>query len=396
MSQTVAVTNANLFFSPYNVYSDGGGAMGASNIKGSSTYALMVNTGAYFKFKVTVAGGGAGDVSITLDTSRYNGLTASTCPTIAYSYNGRPFTTQLLAYSASPVTQSLATGLAAGTYTFEVHFKSVGGAALGGSADRWETPKYAVHVTGIVIDDTASIPSQTLRTKRMIVFGDSISEADNVLLANNDSANDIANASNDARRGWVPLWAEAFDCEYGIVAYGGQGWNLKGIGNATVGANFPALYHSTDANQSWNKYFKSTSRDLTSPVTPDYIIVMNGVNDGGSLTATPITALLNDIRSAVGAVPWIFTFDHGIASSNESTIATGTASAAHFKTRFVDIGFVLTAGETVASEYSGDHAFGGAHPNVAGHARIAAMLVKAAQDTIAAIGQAGAAINIGV
>ncbi len=46
----VAVTNANLYFSPYNWYSNGGGALAANNVKGSSTYALSNTPGAYLKF----------------------------------------------------------------------------------------------------------------------------------------------------------------------------------------------------------------------------------------------------------------------------------------------------------------------------------------------------------
>lgn len=383
-TQTIAVTDANVFFSPYNTYSDGAGAMAATNVKSSSTYALKVNTGAYLKFKLTVAGGGAGNVSILLDTTAYNGLTANTCPTISYSYDKRPFTNALLAYSAADVTQALFTGIAAGTHDVEIRFKSVGGAALGSTADRWTTPKYAVKVKGIAIDATASVPSQTTRTYRAIFFGDSHSEGDNVLLAEGDSGNDLANASNDAFRTWAAFVAAGMNAEYGLVAYGGQGVD-KGIGFTTASSTNPSLYNSTAANQSWDKYFASTARDITSPVTPDFIFIKSGYNDSG-LSAANVTSLVDAIRTAVGSTPWIFWVSG--TGSNEANIATGVAAAASpAKTKYISITDLVTEG--TASEYSGDASLGSSHPNVLGQALAAAEVIKSAQAYISAANTVG-------
>lgn len=388
-TQNIAVTNSSLFFSPYNVYSDGGGAMSASNIKAGSTYAILVNTGSYLKFAVTVSGG-AGYVALTLDTNVLNGLTASTCPTLAYSYNNQPFTTSLLAYSASDVTQVLATGLSNGTYVFEVWFKSVGGTALGATADRWQTPKYAVKVKNLVIDASASLASLTLRSTRAVFFGDSHLEGDNVLLANNDVANDVLNPSNDARRSWSQVVTMGLNSEYGLIAYGGIGVT-QGIGNTAASSTHPSAYNVTAANQSWDAYFASTPRDLTSPVTPDYIFIQLGWNDV-ALSAANVTALVDAIRTAVGSGPWIFWVDAN--SSNEANIVTGVAAAADpTKTKYLPTTDLIDSG--TPSEYSGDSAFGGSHPNVEGHALMAGEVLKAAEAYIAAVsGSGGQSVSI--
>lgn len=391
-TQTIGVTNANLFFSPYNTYSDGAGAMAATNVKASSTYALMVNTGAYLKFRVTVASGGAGYVAITLDTTAYNGLTASTCPTLSYSYNKRPFTHTLLAYSASAVTQVLANGLAAGTYEFEVRFKSVGTTAFGAAADRWTTPKYAIKTTGLVIDSTASIPSQTLRPNRLLVFGASYSEGVNVLLPDQNTADDLANAMNNASLSFAALIAVGLDAEYGIVAYGGQGFD-RGTGSTPASASNPSFYNATAANQSWDKYFASTARDFTSPSAPTAIVVDQGFNDQGALPAANVTAVFDAMRTAVGATTWMF--QKGQNSDDDANIITGVANVASTaRTKYIAITDWVT--ENTPSEYSGDAFNGGSHPNQLGQTLVAVQLLNEMQEYMSAVaGSAGVLFNAG-
>lgn len=379
-SQTIAVTNANLFFSPYNWFSDGGGAMASTNIKASSTYAQTNAPGAYLKFKVTVSGG-AGSVKLNVDGSILSGLTSSTCPTLSHNYDGRPFTDTLLATATTQVT--LATGLSNGTYAFEVHFKSVGGTALG-NANRWDTGSaiYAVKVTGIEIDASASIPSQTLRSERILAYGDSFAEGINMVLANDDEANDTLNVSNDAVQSFVGLVARGFDAEYGLVAYGGIGV-VEGMGNQSVSSTRPAMYSATAANRVWDFYHLSAARDIASPVAPDYLLIDCSANDS-SLSAASVTAWIDALRTAVGSDTWIFWVWYPVpATANKSTVQTGVANAASTaRTKFIDMTSIFEA--LTPSIYSGDAAFGGSHPNVRGHAHSAAVYIKEMQDDILA------------
>src|SRR5579884_76968 len=85
-SSTTAVTDASIFFSPYNWYSDGGGSLSTNNVKGSSTYALSCNPGSYVRVSLNATSGGY--YSLLIDATLLNGVTAANCPTITVSLDG--------------------------------------------------------------------------------------------------------------------------------------------------------------------------------------------------------------------------------------------------------------------------------------------------------------------
>ena len=371
------VTEANVYFSPYNWYSDGSGTLQANSILPSSTYAETVNAGAYLKFKVTVGTGG--NVVLKLDTSAYNfsGATASKMPRVFSARDKADFTSTLLAYSATTTDLSLGSGLSAGTYEFLVVFAGVH-TSLDTNAARWSSPNLNVKVKGIDIDYDASHPSQTLRTKRMICYGDSLTDGVGALAAGDVST------SHDPTQSFGWLIAQAFDAEVGVIAWGGQGYT-KGINNVTASSTNPSFYNSTAANQSWDKYKASASRLVTgafSPV-PDYVFVLHGHNDA-SLTATPVTAVLDAIRTAAGTSAYIFACSNNVGTnSNAAAISSGVAAVADTsKTKYLAPTQLFTTG-VAANRFSYDTS---AHSNARGYALTSAELIKLAQAQMASSG----------
>ena len=388
--QDIAVTNSALFFAPYATYSDGGGALAANNVKASSTLAKWTTPGSYLEFKVTVSGG-AGSVSLLLDTTSTNGVTANECPILSYGYDDRPHSTNQLVYSASPVVLTLATGLGSATYTFRVEFKAIG---LNTPGDRWTTPAQAVTITGVRIDASASISASTRRTKNLIVFGDSLAEGAGCIAAA-DPNGDVNATDNDGIQAFPSLIARALDAEIGQIAYGGCGF-IRGIDNAVASSTNPSLYSATAANRFHDRYFNGASRLVTSAYSPvpDYIVVMMGYNDGGSLTAGNVTDTVNSIRTAAGASAWLFILPDPLPNNQSATIQTGVAAASQtYRTIYLALTQLYTPG--TANRFSADAGVSGAHPNVRGQAAFSTELAKKIQAQIGG-GGAGRLVNGGL
>jgi hypothetical protein len=223
------------------------------------------------------------------------------------------------------------------------------------------------------------VPSQTVPSDVALFFGASYSEGYNVLLPNNDAANDGANAMANARLAFPRYIAQALGMQCGIVAYGGQGFT-KGIGNATASSTNPSFYNSTANNQSWNRYCSTLARTITSPVTPAVVVIDFGYNDAG-LTATPVTAVLDAMRTDLGSSTWIFVLQqHG---SMDAAIQAGVAAVADTRrTKYITYTDWVTEG--TPSAYSGDAALSSSHPNQLGAALRATEVLKAMQAFISA------------
>lgn len=363
------VTDANIYFSPYNWKSDGGGSMQSNNVNASSTYALSNNTGAYLKF--TLSAVTQGSVTMLLDTTPMNGVSAGNCPTIDILVDGKAFTTTLLAYATGTTRILLADNLAAGNHTFEVFFKSVDLSSTSSMGDRWNgsPPQAVVKVTGFELDGKGSATaSQTLAAKRMIWFGDSFAEGGAIV------ANGYINADNDATQTMPQLVAAGLNAEVGVIGFATQGFGNAGYGNV------PMLYNSTDASQSWNKYYASNSRLVSGSFTPapDYIVVMEGTNDQnfGISDATVTTAVQSLISAWRTAAPNARIFVCIPPNGDKrSAITTGVSNAADSKTTLIDLG---TASQNTLAG-GGLNTNDGTHPNVRGHATFAAMLLNAMQ-----------------
>jgi len=365
-----AVTDTNLFFSPYNWKSDGAGAMQSNNVNASSTFALTNNTGAYLKFTLNAVA--QGNVTVLLDTTPLNGVTAANCPTLDLTVDGQAFTTNLLAYATGTTRWLLADNLPAGNHTFEIFFKSVDLTASSSMGDRWNgsPPQAVVKVTGFELDGkgSATISSGTVAAKRMIWFSDSFGEGAA------DLANGYVNADNDATQAMPLLVAQGVGAEVGVVGFATQGFGKAGYGNV------PMLYNATDASQSWNKYYAAQGRlaaGLFAPA-PDYVVVMQGTNDTnfGVSDATVTTAVQSLISAWRAAAPAARIFVCVPPNGDKrSAISTGVTNAADSKTTLIDLG---TAPQNTLAA-GGLNTNDGIHPNVRGHATFASMLLNSMQ-----------------
>lgn len=335
----VPVTDGALFFSPFNWYSDGAGAMQANGIRGSSTYAWCNMRGGYLKFKATV--GASGSIALGVNTASLAGLTASGCPRLKWSINGGAEQTYLLVSGDTSV--SLATGLSAGTYEVFVWFSGVYITQDGGSAQNYTTPNNRLHITGVSLSSGGSVSAVTLKTKRMIVFGDSITEGD---LSNGGPR---SATSQDALLTYGWYLSQALDAEVGIVGFYGQTWSWL--------------------SSSWQNYASGLSRLFTGLLSPapDFIVINYGENDGNP---GPTTGAVNPVLTAIAAaapaakIALLIPFS-GKARTNLSA-ATLPANAVR-----VDLGrYEMLPGSTQWS-------YDGQHPNHRGHANLGALLARA-------------------
>ncbi len=300
-SVTIAsVNDPNWFFSPYNWYSDGAGSLAANNIRASSTLAWSNNPGAYFK---TVFSGTS--CSLLVDVSGFvaNSVAAGDYPAIKYSVDGGGFTRYLLLNTDTQVT--LATGLSAGPHTLVVYF-----VAIGVSTDRWVTPVAIFSVSGLRLDSGAVLTAPTLLPRNIIIYGDSITEGEEVLAAGflpiNQDAQDAYSAA---------LSAVCRNGEYGNIGFSGTGYTAGGNGGAPV------------LTAGWNLYATGKSRLVSTILSPapDIILCDDGINDGATDITTTVTAMIGSWRTAaplahiVIMVPW---------SGNHATqIAAGVTAA---------------------------------------------------------------------
>jgi lysophospholipase L1-like esterase len=376
-TQDIPVTNTALFFSPYTTFSDGSGTLGSNNVLPSSTFARWTTPGSYLTFKTTIASGGAGTVKLLLDTTSLSGLTANECPILSYGYDDRPHSTNQPAFSGSPVVLTLATGLAAGTYTFRVEFKAIG---LNTPGDRWSTPAQSVRITGIRIDATGSVSAPTRRANSMIYFGDSIGEGAGAIAAA-DPNGDVNATDNDAIQAFPSIIARVMEAEIGVIAYGGAGYT-RGIDNQVASSSNPSLYSATSANRFYDKYSSGASRLVSgafSPV-PDFIVIMAGANDV-SLSAAEVTAAIDAIRTAAGVSCWIFVVPDPLPSQPTTAIQNGVLAAAQqARTKYITLTQLYAPG--TPNRYSSDAGVGGSHANVRGHAVFAAEMIGLIQGKI--------------
>lgn len=334
---TFGVTNTNIFFSPYNWFSDGAGSMQSNNVKGSSTYAWSNNRGSYMRFKATV--GASGSIKLNVDTTSLASVTnAAGCPNLAWSVGGGAEQTVLLASGNTQVT--LATGLTAGTYEVFLAFRSVYITQDGDIAGCYTTPNNRVQVTGIELSTGGTLSAPTLKSKRMIVFGDSITEGDRSMALTRSAI------SQDAKRTYGWFLAEALDAEVGIIGWYGQQWSFFAT--------------------SWNKQSNANSRlvgGLLLPA-PDYIVINYGENDGNP---GPATTAVNPVLTAIAAAAPTAKIVLNVPFSGKARTNLALAT--------LPSGAILT--DLARAEFAPGNlqwSFDGQHPNTEGHPNLASLL----------------------
>jgi hypothetical protein len=193
----------------------------------------------------------------------------------------------------------------------------------------------------------------------MLLYGDSNCEGYEA------AAPGVSVANQDASLSHAILEALGLQCEIGIVAFAGQGYSV-----AVANANVPAL------SSSWDLYFAGQTRlvsSLFSPA-PDYIVCVEGQNDGIDVT-TVCGTMISNFRGAAPNAQIII--GSPVNQSHASELSAAAVASGDAKVHWVSISEnLLTVG---GYEASGSHISG-----LRGHPRYAAMIlagIKAATAT---------------
>jgi hypothetical protein len=336
-TNTIAITSTDLVWSPFNWYSDGGGAMQASNIKASSTYAQSNNVGAYLKFAASSID--TGSVNLLVDTSMLSSITSGDRPMIGWTVDGGAIQTAQLTTVAALHSVALGTNLGSGTHQFVVYVYSIN---FGNPGDRWTGPALTVRITGIALPAGGASVAVTAAPRRMLVYGDSIAEGAEI----NGVGTGIANGGGNLV--WGNILRPLVNAEIGVVAYSGQAYS-------GVAASFDNV---------WDLYHTGASRLTTGAytTTPDAILINHGKN--GTPSTASIEAVLDEIADAAPAADIVVipTFDR----TNAAAILAATLPA---NARFLDLGPL----EEYPEGGGGDWA-SGVHMNALGHSEVAALI----------------------
>jgi lysophospholipase L1-like esterase len=237
-------------------------------------------------------------------------------------------------------------------------------AATDANDDRWQIPRQAVRLRGLVIDDAARLSPPAHRpARRAVIFGDSITEGawnlgDSYRVADGRWADWVAHS--DATQAWPRFLAEALQLDYGVIASGGMSWlrpSHSGI------PPFP---------ESWRFHWAGHPRTLNP--APDLVIVNMGTNDGARDTSAAVTQWLQDIRRATGPRTPVFLLIP-FGQQNREPLSRAVQAANDPFVHLIDCGPEAAAGLNKYREASAA-SFDGLHPNAATHAALARLLAE--------------------
>lgn len=337
LSESFAVTNSNLVFSPKNWHFNG------------STFAQSNNPGAYIKVAFT---GTTFAIDVDVSALVSQSLSAADYPVLETIIDDVSSISTQLTSTSSRVT--IASGLATGNHTALIRFTRTNF-----NTNRWgASGNNAVRITGIACDTLTAV---TPKTKSLLIYGDSITEGAYI--------NAATVAGGDSSRSFSALLGEGLDAEYGVIGFSAQGWLAGGAGNVPT---FP---------NAWNLQFSGQSRSFTAE--PDYVVVVHGRNDSASTDGNVTTAVTNWINSFRSSCPSCYLFlVIPFAQTKASAITSGfNAATFHSRNYLIDLGAIASkgmSGSGSANAYTVD----GTHPNPYGHARIGAALAKAIQERL--------------
>ncbi len=351
---TIAINEDRIFLSPYSWKITG---------EGPTARAEATMPGAYFRalFK------GSATIGVLVDGTANRDCPPAAMPVVEYSMDGGPFQAIQLTNRDKIEPLRLADNLdKASQHRVEFYFRA---SHLG--PDRWRSSAVHLRLAGIELDTGGSLLPCSIRPKRAIGFGDSITEG---VCAEGLCPYYSNLMMNNARVTWFPLVCSALDCEYGQLGSGGQGM-LKPM-------SLPPL------PQSWDRFDANSSR-LTNGLLlpePDYIFCCMGTNDfqgdGPNRKHMDITAVYIDwLKSVRKACPKARVFcvtppigwhQKEVAAAVAERNRAGDARVYLIDTAPRQGGF---GEKNVATQLAPD----GCHPSVYGNAMLGALISVEAQ-----------------
>jgi len=325
-STIVPASSPSLYFSEKNWHMDKAAGV-----------AVSVNSGAYLKTVIT----GSTSVEVELVPTK-PGAKGVHYMNVVYSLGNRELVEFPILGNSSAIPISSA-GLDADANTSLVLF--IYNSNQG--ANRWHEPANggaALMVKGIKLDAGGSAHLPPLLPRRMLLFGDSITEGVNAECTNPDpgcKGGDLC--ANSATKTWGVAVAAALGAEYSQVGFGSLGWVVGGAGGV------PAFFEpGKDATNSWDKVYDVANRSFDNL---DYIFVGHATNDGlrgasvAAVTAS-VSGWLAAARARAGTATYIFLAvpfgGFGAANAPKGALKAGfsayQANSPDKRTFFLDLG----------------------------------------------------------
>jgi lysophospholipase L1-like esterase len=273
----IRIDDPNWYFSDYNWF------------ESTATSKATANPGARFKLSFA----NSSYVNIWLNTSRIRGSAPTTAqPTmkLAYSIDDEPWRFTLLGpgngSSANPIVDlMLVAPLPAKPQhdvvvvifaSFQMYDRWLGGFGDPRGSSYLEVAGANLDVGGV------TMPPSTLRPKKMLFYGDSITEGTNAhyfdYYANQCHFRGGELVVNAAPASWGAVLAEALDAEPSQTAFAGTGYVTR---NSYIYGNVPPLLCPGNATGSaWDKIDAEHSRlPYLKSSPPDYVFSAHGNND---------------------------------------------------------------------------------------------------------------------
>ncbi|MCA1597989.1 MAG: hypothetical protein LC769_03030 [Chloroflexi bacterium] len=294
-------------------------------------------------------------------------------PRLLYSIDNQALVQTLIPVGSGASATLALTGISgSGAHTLQFWAQGFNAQA---NSDRWNGPSNAVRITSITLANSyASVaPSGViaLAPKRMLVFGDSITEG----LSTGYSAQSTAfGNAYDATLTYVVPLAAALDAEYGPVGYLAQG-------PSTTASS--ATFYVPPVTTAYQYYHGTASRlvaGLFSP-TPDYVVSVHGRNT--TVQADMQTFITNLVAACPTSTKILI-----VPTFDGTNAATVIAAYNAYLTANPSVGNVFLLDLTTITPSGYAFVSGGAttqdspHPNAQQHARLAAMLTRLAQSKI--------------
>lgn len=359
----------------------------------TSTYAAVNCQGNYLDFAVTVASGES--VAFNFNTTRLNGLTAGTTPTVAleidgmlYDLNSDSLYYKQLTNAANTQTITIS-GLSAARHLFRLWVRSmhtVSGATPGPWGTGGALPPGAVELTSVTIGTNSTLSALVSGTDyyadNALFVGDSVTVGVLAALPSGSTTTTASAANNDSRKCWPALLRDRLRCEVAILAQGGLGYSLQnGTFQGSATAN-PPIDTANGAGEKWLTHnWNGSTRTWSS--TFKYCWVQCGPNDAGALTTTHITNCLTYLRTKLPTPCWLFQSVEA-AQRTRSTQVSALASPQDAYTVLLDYAAAMystAAASTVSPDAS--------HMNAEGHGRWAAIQAGLAQAAVGGTGGGG-------
>jgi lysophospholipase L1-like esterase len=231
-------------------------------------------------------------------------------------------------------------------------------------------PSEALRITGLTLDVGGATVAPTLFPKRILFYGDSITEG-----VHTESASGNAIKDDDATHAFPYTCAAALGAEFGVVGIARQGWTIPGEG----GSNVPIFV------EAWPYYFAGKPRAFTP--APDYVVVVHGTNDAlapavPSHVQSTVQSWIGAARAAMPSSRICVVVPFGgfeRAPLTQAVQAYKAANPADSNVFLIDLGVGVQSGLTNPSGQSSAHSHDGIHPDAVTSEALGTQLAAAIQ-----------------